>query len=325
MKQDSRRLVIFDTDPGIDDAMALLFLNTLPQVKLAAITTVFGNGEVDLTTLNALFLTRRFKIDVPVYRGAEKPLKVGRRPAPAFVHGHDGLGDVGVTKGFSAAPAEGEAYRKIIEIVRANPGAVTILAVAPLTNLALALEHDPGIAPLVQEVIIMGGAFGYAGRRGNVTPVAEANIHNDPHAADRIFSAPWKLTAVGLDVTSTCILPTTVAAELARSAGDAGKFLWDISRGYDELYRRTQQVEGSCMHDVAAAALLHDKTLFKTQTGPVRVLTDGIAMGQTIQKADHQTFGPSAWDTGPSQTVCTSLDNERMVRLYVDALRTYRA
>ena len=288
MTKKSKRLVIFDTDPGIDDAMALLFLNTLSEIRLAAITTVFGNAEVDITTRNALFLAQLFNIDVPVYRGADKPLKNERRPAPAFVHGHDGLGDVGVTQGFAGKPAEGIAYKKIIEIVRTNPGEVTILAVAPLTNLSLALEHDPGIPPLVNEVVIMGGAFGLAGRRGNVTPVAEANIHNDPHAADRVFAAPWKVTAVGLDVTSTCILPTAVAAELAHSAGKAGKFLWEISRGYDELYRRTQGVDGSCMHDVAAAAWLPDKSLFETQAGPVRVLTEGIAMGQTIQKAETE-------------------------------------
>ena len=315
------KLVIFDTDPGIDDAMALLFMRAQPSIKLLALTTVFGNAEVDVTTRNALYLTQRFGIDAPVYRCATKPLTIKRHPPPHAIHGEDGLGDVGVVGEFQAEPATGEACDKIIELVRANPGKVTILAVGPLANLALALQRDPGIAPLVKDVVIMGGAFGWAGRRGNVSPVAEANIFNDPHAADIVFTAPWPVTAIGLDVTSQCVLTNHQAAELATSAGESGQFLWDISRGYEDIYRRTQGVDGCCLHDVAAAAWLIDPGLFETRTGPVRVLTEGIAIGQTIQKWDQQQFGASAWDGQNSQRVCVAADNARLVRTYMEALR----
>jgi len=315
------KLVVFDTDPGIDDAMALLFLRAQPSIKLLAVTAVFGNAEVDVTTRNALYLTRRFGIDVPVHEGATKPLTIKRHPAPHAIHGLDGLGDVGVVAGFEAEPAAGQACDTIIQLVRANPGKVTILAVGPLANLALAVQRDPGIAPLVKDVVIMGGAFGWAGRRGNASPVAEANIFNDPHAADIVFTAPWPVTAIGLDVTSQCVLTTDQAQALATGAGEAGQFLWDISRGYEDIYRRTQGVDGCCLHDVAAAAWLIDPSLFQTRTGPVRVLTEGIAIGQTVQKWDQQQFGPSAWDGQPSQRVCVAADNERLVRTYMDALR----
>lgn len=319
MTREKHRLVILDTDPGIDDAMALLFLHAQASIDLLAMTTIFGNAEVDVTTRNALYLTQRFGIDVPVYRGAAQPISMERRPPPRAIHGDDGLGNTGFADGFAANEAEGPACEKIVELVRANPGRVTILAVGPLTNLALALRLDPEIAQLTKEVVIMGGAFGWAGRRGNVSPVAEANIHNDPHAADAVFTAAWPVTAIGLDVTSACVLTNQQAALLA-DAGDAGRFLYEISREYEAIYRRLQKVDGCCLHDVAAAIWLTEPGLFQTHTGPVRVLTEGIAIGQTIQKRDDQTFGPSAWDDQPSQTVCVAVDSHRLVESYMRAV-----
>ncbi|PKR90719.1 nucleoside hydrolase [Pleomorphomonas diazotrophica] len=321
MADTEKNLVIFDTDPGIDDAMALLFLKAQPSIKLAAVTTVFGNAEIDVTTRNALYLTQRFRIDVPVYAGASRPLTIARRSAPAFIHGEDGLGDAHVVDGFIAEPAGGHAADRMVEIVRANPGKVTILAVAPLTNLALALQRDPGIATLVKDVVIMGGAFGWGGRRGNATPAAEANVHNDPHAADMVFTAAWPVTAIGLDVTSHCVASHADAAELAES-GEAGRFLWDISRGYEALYQRRNQVDGCCLHDVAAAAYLVAPELFTLRSGPVRVVTEGIAIGQTIQKPDGHSFGPNAWDGHPSKLVAAEADCAGVVESYKAAIRS---
>jgi len=321
MADAEKNLVIFDTDPGIDDAMALLFLKAQPSLRLAAITTVFGNAEVEITTRNALYLAQRFGIDAPVYAGAPRPLTIDRRPAPTFIHGDDGLGDTGVVQGFAAEPAEGRAADRIVEIVRANPGRVTLLAVAPLTNLALALERDPGIATLVKDVVIMGGAFAWNGRRGNATPAAEANVHNDPHAADIVFTAAWPVTAIGLDVTSHCVASHDDAAELAEG-GEAGRFLWDISRGYETLYRRRNQLDGCCLHDVAAAAYLVAPELFTLRSGPVRVVTEGIAIGQTIQKLDGHMFGPNAWDGHPSKLVAAEADCAGIVESYKAAIRS---
>ncbi|MCM5556363.1 nucleoside hydrolase [Pleomorphomonas sp. JP5] len=321
MADTEKNLVIFDTDPGIDDAMALLFLKAQPSLKLAAVTTVFGNAETEVTTRNALYLTQRFGIDVPVYAGATRPLTIERGPAPAFIHGEDGLGDVGATQSFAVRPAEGHAADRMVEIIKANPGRVTILAVAPLTNLALALDRDPGIASLVKDVVIMGGAFAWGGRRGNATPVAEANVHNDPHAADRVFTADWPVTAIGLDVTSHCVATHDDAAQLA-SGGEAGRFLWDISRGYEDLYRRRNQVDGCCLHDVAAAAYLVAPELFALRSGAVRVVTEGIAIGQSIQKLDGHIFGPSAWDGHSSKLVAGEADYAGIVEAYKTAIRS---
>jgi inosine-uridine nucleoside N-ribohydrolase len=310
------RKVIFDTDPGVDDAMALLFLRGRPDVELVAITTVFGNAHVDITTRNALYLCDRFGISAPVYRGAVDPLVQKRLEAPAFVHGHDGLGDVGVADGFAADPAPGEAHQAIVDLVRANPGKISILAVGPLTNLALALQADPGIAGQVREVVIMGGAFW---ANGNVSPVAEANIRCDPHAADVVFTAPWPLTAVGLDVTHETVMSREAAAELAEHNA-AGRFLWDISRDYEALYQSRNGFAGCALHDVTAAIRMVRPDLFQERRGPIRVVADGIAVGQTIQQPTDHAFPPGPWDGAPLQAVCHAVDEGAVVEVYRQTL-----
>ncbi|UDF05331.1 nucleoside hydrolase [Asticcacaulis sp. AND118] len=316
----SKIKIIFDTDPGIDDAMALAFLGAHPQAELLALTTVFGNGGVDITTRNALYLTQRFGIDVPVYRGAHTPL-VLPAPTPApHVHGYDGLGDIGAVQGFEAAPQGVPAPQRIVELIREHPGEITLLAVGPLTNLALALDLDPQIAGLVKEVVIMGGAFGWGPRRGNVSPVAEANIINDPHAADQVFTAPWPIRAVGLDVTTQCILSTAAAEALGRTAGETGQFLFDISRGYEKLYTERDGFAGCALHDVAAAIAVFEPQLFGYARGTVRAVTDGIAIGQTILKEEGRNFPPGPWDDLPVQTVCREVDAAGVLGAYTAAL-----
>ena len=209
------RQLIVDTDPGIDDAMALLFLQAMPRTRIAAITSVFGNAAVDVTTRNARYLAERFGIDAPVHAGAAQPLRIPRRPSPVHVHGGDGLGDAAALPGAGPGAAGRPAHEHMVELIRAQPGAISVLALGPLTNLALALRHDPGIAHLVERVVVMGGAFGWSGRRGNVSPVAEANVRNDPDAADEVLAAAWPVTLVGLDVTSHCVLPQEQARRLA--------------------------------------------------------------------------------------------------------------
>ena len=174
--------VIFDTDPGIDDAMALLYLSKLPEIELLGITTVVGNADLETTTRNALFLRQKFGLSAPVVRGAAETLDGVDKAEPVIVHGLNGLGEIDIPAVDDSGLQAGDASQFIIETVRAHPGEVTIIAVGRMTNLALALRADPEVAALTRQVVIMGGAFGYEGRSGNVTPVAEANIHGDPVA-----------------------------------------------------------------------------------------------------------------------------------------------
>lgn len=315
------RKIIFDTDPGVDDAMALLFLKSHPAARVLAVTSVFGNAAVDVTTRNAQFLTQEFGLQAPVYSGATDPIAHPRLPAPAFVHGHDGLGDVGVAEGFQAPPVAAiPAHLRMIELIHAHPHELTVLAVGPMTNLALALEADPSITGLVREVVIMGGAFGYGWKKGNVSPVAEANIRNDPDAADKLLTAPWPVVVVGLDVTTPCVLSTARARDLADRGGPGGQFLWDISRSYEKMYQDRDGLAGCCLHDVAAAIYVVAPELFTTESGPIRAVTEGIAIGQTIQQPDKQSFPPGPWDGLPSQKACIGVDHQGVVDLYVETL-----
>ena len=282
MASDGRKLVILDTDPGIDDAMALLYLGASSGVRLHSITTVFGNGDIETTSRNAAYLVDRFGLGLTVYPGAAGPLQ-GERHVPALkVHGEDGLGGYGVADGFSSPPSSIPAWEHIAQTILANPGEVSLLAIGPLTNLALALRFRPEIAPLTREVVVMGGAFGTKGRCGNIQPHAEANFYYDPLAADEVLAANWSVTVVGLDVSSDCILSSAQAQALATTGGAAGAFLWQVSRGYAEIYRKFDGIDGFCIHDVAAAAYLVSPQLFSVRKAVLGVETTGNEAGRSF-------------------------------------------
>lgn len=307
----TQRTLILDTDPGIDDAFAMAMLAGLPALDLLAVTTVFGNADVETTTRNAANLCRQLGLDVPLYRGAATPLVRPRGPGAPHVHGHHGLGDI-ISPAIPAFPhGSPDAAEIIASLVRAHPRRVTLLAIGPLTNLALALRLDPTIADLVEEVVVMGGAFGTDGRWGNVTPTAEANIHNDPHAAAIVLSAPWRVTLVGLDVTARCILSTARATDLRR-AGGMGALLWDLSRFYAAAYARYDGVDGCCLHDVAALALLASPDLFTYRSGRVAVTVDGPEAGRTRLIPDPMG----------RHRVCMEVDADRLVNLFLSAVTT---
>jgi len=292
------RPVILDTDPGVDDALALLYLRARPDLRLLAITTVFGNADIETTTRNALWLRARLGLEAPVHQGAAKPLVRPRGPSPVHVHGENGLGDIDLS-GPALPPADaGAAHEAIIELVRAHPGQVKIVAIGPLTNLALALRAAPDIAGLVAEVVIMGGAFA----RGNVTPFAEANIHNDPEAAAKVLAAPWPVTLVPLDATMPCVLTDAAAREMAQT-NDAGRFVHDVTRGYAATYARHEGLDGCVLHDVAALVRLTQPELFEVRSASVSVALDGERLGQT------------AWsEQGPARQVCLGVDGAELAR-----------
>jgi inosine-uridine nucleoside N-ribohydrolase len=310
-----RRKVIFDTDPGIDDAMALLFLNALPDIDLIGITTTFGNATVATTTRNALYLCERFGINVPVASGAPDPLVGSYGPAPVAIHGKNGLGDITLPERLTRSADPRPAARFLIDTIRSHPGEVTLVAVGSLNNLARALRQDPGIAALTRQVIIMGGAIGYGGILGNVTPATEANIWDDPTAADEVFGAAWPLTAVGLDVTEKVEMPRDYLDALRHDGGETGQFIWDITRIYEKFYHDVG-LPNIYAHDASAVAYLARPELFKTRAGAVRVVTEGLAFGETIQKPAGRGFSPGAWDNRPTQNFCIDVDAETLRRLY---------
>jgi inosine-uridine nucleoside N-ribohydrolase len=315
-RQAAPRKVVIDADPGIDDAMAILFALRSPALDVLGITTVFGNADIDIGTANALRLVELADRPVPVVRGAARPLIVPKGPAPDFVHGTDGLGNVGAPAP-TRKPAEGSAPEFIVSTARRHPGEVTIVAVGRLTNLALALALEPRLPELVRDVVVMGGS---AGAGGNVTPVAEANIWGDPHAADIVLGAPWKVTMVGLDVTTRLRLSDDRLERMARSDRRLGDFVYRISRFYKQFHDSIGVTGGFYVHDPTAVAFAIDASLFSTEQAPVRVVTDGLAIGQTIAATGESA---KRWEPShgrPAVTICRDVDGERLLRLFETTL-----
>lgn len=299
--------VIFDTDPGVDDATALLLLHRHPAIDLVGITTVFGNSDIEGTTRNARYLAGRFGISAPIAQGAADSLGGQRHRPPTHVHGDNGLGNIDL-EGVHLMPLDPRsAPQLIIDLVRQNPGEITLVAVGRMTNLAMAINLAPEIAGMVKQVVIMGGAFGFGGNNGNVSPVAEANIIGDPVAADIIFGAAWPVVAVGLDVTRQVILSAAEVENLAASDSEAAQFVAAISRHYMAYHERFG-VDGLYVHDSSAVAYTIDPSLMSVRQGAVRVATSGIGIGQTILRNPQTWYPKGAWDDRPLQSVCDSVD-----------------
>jgi uridine nucleosidase len=309
--------IIIDTDPGVDDSMAILFACQSPEVEVVGLTTIFGNVHTDLATQNALRLVELAgQPDTPVAHGSELPLAVPLSYVADFVHGRDGLGNTNPPPP-RRQPLEQPAAQFIVETVMAQPGEITLVPIGPLTNLALALALEPRLAERVAEVVIMGGA---ATVNGNVTPAAEANIIHDPHAADVVFRAGWPITMVGLDVTMKTIMTDDYLASLNTSDSRLGRFIYDISRFYREFHFKNYGLGGIHTHDPSAIAYIIDPSLFTTVSGPVRVVTEGIALGQTLLDRRQQWSNTHAWSNIPPAKVCLDVDSERLLALFKERI-----
>ncbi len=312
MTQPAKIKVIYDTDPGVDDAMALYFAMAHPAIELLGITTTFGNVSVDQAATNALYLTAIASRAIPVTKGVAAPWYKSPEAPPAHIHGADGLGNLGARRPVNQQLDPRSSAQFIVDMTRAYPGEITLVAVGPLGNLSLALMLEPRLPLLVREVVIMGGTVA---EPGNVSPVAEANIWNDPHAADRVFTAGWKITMVGLDVTHQVVMLLaqfkTIAAKHQHIATDTLCQAVDFySRFYSGLYQHIASTPGCFAHDLLAFIYLVDPRLFTFETKSVRVATDGLAQGQTIvNRRDFIDYPQGGWEKDTPRTqVCMQVD-----------------
>lgn len=312
--------VIFDTDIGIDDAMALLFLHFAPEVTLEAITTVSGNANIGNTTRNALYVKERFHIAAPVFRGASGPIGPALGSGfPDFVHGKNGLGDIPMAEPTLKAELM-PAPEAIVELAERYPGELSLVCVGRLTNLSKALDLSPRLPSLLREVVVMGGVFGYRENRGNVSPVAEANFAGDALAADRVLGIDMPITVVGLDVTHETTMDERFVAELKSSAGDAGAFIHDITRYYFDFYESLGGERQCPIHDSSAVACLLYPELYQRVSGPVRVVGRGIATGQSILGERPEAYAIDAWQNRPSCDICVDVDAEGVRQRYLSTL-----
>lgn len=309
--------IILDTDPGIDDAMAIFTAIAHPDIELLGLTTTFGNVSVAQACMNALTLVEMADADVPVCIGESWPMHSDPMPFPDFVHGMDGLGDQ-----FLPPPHRHQhdkfAAPFIIEQVRKYPGEVTLVAVGPLGNLAHVLELDSEIAKLVKQVVIMGGTIEHV---GNVSPVAEANIFADPHAADIVMAASWPLVMVGLDVTYTVLFDRKLFSYIANHNRKVGFMLQRAADFYIDFYQHEYKVPGCYGHDISALAYVINPALFETIEGAMCVVPEGIAAGQTIMKRiKGDAYFVRAWDDRPFHKACMKVNAQGIIDLFRDTM-----
>nr|CAD1838556.1 unnamed protein product [Ananas comosus var. bracteatus] len=271
--------VIIDTDPGIDDSMTILMAFQAKEIEVIGLTTIFGNVSTEDATRNALLLCEiAGHTEVPVAEGSPEPLKGGEPRIADFVHGSDGLGNIFLP------PPNGKEHDKsaaefLIDKVSEFPGEVSILALGPLTNLALAIKKDDSFAKNVKRVVILGGAF-FAS--GNVNPAAEANIYGDPEAADIVFTSGAEIAVVGINITTQVTLTDADLMELRNSKGKYAQFVCDMCKFYRDWHVKSDGVHGIFLHDPVSFAALVRPDLFSFKKGVVRVETQGICVGHTL-------------------------------------------
>jgi purine nucleosidase len=304
------RKIVIDCDPGIDDATAIVLAMQHAGFEIVGISTMFGNADVDRATRNALTVVELSGRAVPVYRGAARPLRIPMAPPPDFVHGKDGLGNTDQPLPRRTAQPT-SAARFLVDVAKAFPGQITIVAVGRLTNLAEAIRLDSSFTSNVGEVVVMGGAFHVP---GNVSPVAEANISGDPDAADLVLTSPWKVTMLALNTTTKVKLNDEILRRVKDQNDRYGPFIWSVNRFYMDFHKNMGGVEGGAyVHDPSAIMYLIDPSLFRVRTGPVRVVTEGIAIGETIMPAYDYQLELTPWRGRPAVTTATDVDVQRFL------------
>ncbi|WP_214410426.1 nucleoside hydrolase [Sphaerisporangium fuscum] len=325
------RRVVVDTDTGIDDACALLYLAGRPETEITAVTSVFGNCAEEDAVRNIAYVLRLLGLDTPVARGAGRPLAGGRRagghhegegrgaPDGDGVHGRDGLGDLGHDR--PPPPAGGErAAGLLVRLAAERPGELDLLALGPMTNLALALRADPALFTKYRSVVVMAGSGPYVPPGAPL--MADTNVAQDPRAARAVFSAPRReLTMVGVDVTATTILPEPALAALRAAGTPVSGFAAEILQAYLELSRRRRGRMAIPLHDPLAAGVLADPSLVTAAAvGPVNVVRDDSSWRAHLMGVPGGPPPAVPCEPAPGTRVVRAVDSARFVDGFVRAL-----
>jgi inosine-uridine nucleoside N-ribohydrolase len=318
--------IILDTDPGTDDAMAMMLALNSPELDVRAITVVPGNVTAAQGLDNAMRMVSLAKrCDIPIAAGAQHPL-FQKLITAEFWHGKNGLANIELPPSqCKTDPRFGPDL--IIQMVHENPHQITLVPVGPLTNIALAVLKDPSIVPLVKEVVLMGGSI----TGGNVNADAEANIYNDPEAAQIVFQAGWPITMVGLDVGDKTLLTHKYLDQLARTHGPVSDFIHGIAKFLVDLSAQ-YGTDGTPMYDPLAVGVAIDSTLVKAPEMHVDVETRGdFTRGETVANR-HGTVERNVLhgdryviegvdQVKPNAKVCVEVDADRFLQLFVSRIQ----
>lgn len=302
--------IVIDTDPGVDDAVAIMLALASPEVELKAVTTVFGNVPLDATTANAgRLLALCDRADVPLAVGAARPLVHPQRELAAEWHGNDGLGGRAASLPAPVAPGPSSAVELLADVLRASDQPVTLVPVGPLTNIALLLAVHPELAPRIGRIVWMGGSLG----AGNTSGVAEFNAHCDPEAAHRVLSqADVPVTMVPLDLTLRCPAGPEWIEALA-TAGPRCAALAAVITHYRAAFRERYGIDAVAVHDAVAVLEAVLPGTLRTTPKPIAVACDlGPARGATVGMPDG---------SGPEVQVALDADTDKVLTEILDRLR----
>jgi purine nucleosidase len=305
--------IIIDTDPGVDDALTFLLALASPEIQLEALTITQGNVTVERGTRNALAVLEFLGAShIPVAQGASLPM-VGPLLASDLVHGASGLGNAKLPEP-ETKPVSQHAIDYLIERFLAEPGEISLFAIGPLTNVALAIRKKPRFASAVKELVIMGGSIREG---GNITPQAEFNVYADPHAAHVVFHSGIPITLIPLDATHKCILTREQIQTLNKLNTPISRFIVDATAVYVNFTESKTGVKGCALHDPLTLATVIAPELLTLEEHYVDVdISSGPSMGSTF--ADF--FG----NTGKPVNMKVALDvrGEEFVELFLQRMET---
>ena len=307
------RKMIIDTDTASDDAVALVMALSDPSVEVQAITVVAGNVPLEMGLQNALYVRELLASAVPAYAGSERPLICDLMTAH-FAHGTDGMGDVGLPLG-GRRPDSGHAVDVIVDLVYRSPGEVTLVAIGPLTNVALALRKDPAIATMLDRLVVMGGSVDGT---GNITPTAEFNIFVDPEAADVVFRSGAPIELVGYDVSRRdATMSEEELLELA-TLGPLGEFCSQIEHKLLVFCRDVTQNSGIDQPDPLTMAIAIDpEVAVEADERYIAVETLGKhTRGMTVVDKRNLTGNP------PNAKVVLAANRDRFLQMLRQACTT---
>lgn len=321
-----KRKVILDCDPGHDDAIAILMLGGYPGFDLLGICTVNGNLDLEGTTRNALNVCQWLNLDVPVLKGCAQPLVREVRQIKT-THGKTGM-DGPDFPPCTKAPETQSAIDFIIEQIHRYPKEVTLVITGPMTNVALAMRKDPGIIPLLHEVVFMGGSWGY----GNVTPAAEFNIWADAEAAKVVISSGVPMTMMGLDLTRQALCTPEVIARMEKIGTKAAQLFAELMKFFSARHKEKFGWPGGPIHDSTCVAFLIDPSCIETRPMFCDVdISDGPSYGRTncdafsVQSRVSASDGEQYWNVKPANVnVSVKLDVEKFWDIVEMCIRNYK-